>query len=122
MEVSQFTLNPLDRQLWLCEFFTTFNQDPKCAAVVLSGDPLFLWFAKGMKELQGEAEDFQTGIYTPLILSPASQPEWHDMNVVRKAAANSHHSCSSPHTCKGNVWIPGLLLDALCHQKRVFSE
>lgn len=56
LEVSQFTLNPLDRQLWLCEFSTTFNQDPKCAAVVLWGDPLFLWFAKGMKELQGEAE------------------------------------------------------------------
>lgn len=62
----------------------------------------------------------QTGIYTPLILSPASQPEWHDMNVVRKAAANSHHSCSSPRTCKGNVWIPGLLLDSLCHQKKKY--
>lgn len=80
-----------------------------------------MWFVKGVKELQGEAGDavyFQTGIYTPLILSMAGQPEWHDMNVVTKAAANSHHLCSSPRTCKGNVWIPGLLLHSLCHQKR----
>lgn len=79
-----------------------------------------MWFAKGVKELQGDAGDavyFQTGIYTPLILSTAAEPEWHDVNVVMKAAANSR---SPLRTCEGNVWIPGLLLQSLCHQKGYF--
>jgi len=78
-------------------------------------------FAEGVKELQGEAGvtvHFQTGIYTPLILSTAAEPEWHDMNVVTKAAANSLHPGSSPRTCEGNERIPGLLLHSLCHQKK----
>lgn len=74
-----------------------------------------MWFAKGVKE---DAVHFQTRIYTPLILSTAAQPEWHDMNVVTKAVANPHHSCSSPCTCEGNVWVPGLPLHSICHQKR----
>lgn len=89
------------------------------------GDLFLMWFTKGVKELQGEAGVavyFQIGIYTPLILSTVAQPEWHDMNVVMKAAANSHHLCSSPHTCKGNIELPGFLLHRFCHQKRVFSE
>lgn len=82
-----------------------------------------MWFATGVKELQGDAGDavyFQPGIYTPLILSTAAEPEWHDVNVVTMAAANSRRSRSALRTCEGNVWIPGLLLQSLCHQKGYF--
>lgn len=78
--------------------------------------------SEGVTGRSWSAVYFQIGIYTPLILSTAAQPEWHDMNVVMKATANSHHLCSSPHTCKGNIELPGFLLHRFCHQKRVFSE
>lgn len=121
MEVSQRALKLSARQLWLRGYSTSLYRDARCPAGVPQGVLILLWFAKGVKELQGEAGEavhFQTGIYTPLIRSTAAQAEWHDMNVVRKAAANSHHSHSSPHTCEGNVGIPGSVLHSLCHQER----
>lgn len=98
MEVSQLTLKLSARQLGCADAPLLSIVTQNVQLRFSGGDLGLMWFSKGVKELQGEAGDalhFQTGIYTPLILSVTAKAGWHDTNVVTKAAAHSLHWHSS---------------------------